>query len=130
MAQPGYDAAPGGVPRLPTASKSAFSSPLVGFLVSFSSDPHGQPWPIRYGRTSIGSDPGSEVFLPFPGISTRHAEVMVRDNQGSPKIWVSDCNSTNGTKLDGADIFTDRPDLYHGAIITVSGIDLLFISIQ
>lgn len=109
-----------GAPPVTTASKA----PLVGFLVSFSTDAGGQYWPIRFGRTSLGSDPTCEAVLTGTGISGRHAEVMVRDNRGTPKIWISDCNSTNGTQLNGADIFTDRPDLAHGDTISIAGVDI------
>ena len=111
------------------SGQSAFPSPLVGFLVSFSVDPNGQHWPVRYGRTSIGSEAGCEIMLAAPGVSSRHAEVMVRDNRGAPKIWVSDNNSTNGTQLNGADIFTERPDLSHGDQIAIAGVEFLFVAL-
>lgn len=103
---------------------SAQVAPLAGFLVTFSQTSSGQFWPIRFGRTSIGSDAGCDVQLGVAGVSGRHAEVMVRDNDGKPKIWLSDSNSTNGTRLNGADIFTDRPDLSHGDVVSISGIEL------
>lgn len=138
---PGVAAAPGGrgktvfrsageadAPAVPAATPQgqarAAVAPLVGFLVTFSLDEGGQFWPIRFGRTVIGSDPSSDVVLAVPGVSGRHAEVMVRDNRGAPKIWVSDCNSTNGTQLNGADIFTDRPDLGSGDVLTLSSLAL------
>ncbi len=112
----------------PTA-QSAFPSPLVGFLVSFSLDPNGQHWPVRFGRTSIGTEVGCEIVIAAPGVSGRHAEVMVRDNKGVPKIWVSDNNSTNGTQLNGSDIFTDRPDLTNGAQVSIAGVEFVFVAL-
>ena len=106
---------------LPAASDSARSlagmvpntgqSPLVGFLVSFSADSNGIFWPLRYGRTTLGSNADSDIVLAFPEVSGAHAQINVRDNKGVPKIWLSDNNTTNGTKLNGDDIFTNRPDL-------------------
>ena len=111
------------------AGSSSFPSPLVGFLVSFSLDPNGQHWPIRFGRTSIGSEAGCEVTVAAAGVSGRHAEIMVRDNKGSVKIWVSDNNSTNGTKLNGSDIFTDRPDLSNGDQVSIADISFMFVAL-
>jgi pSer/pThr/pTyr-binding forkhead associated (FHA) protein len=98
-------------------------------LVSFSLDANGQQWPVRFGRTALGAGADCEIVLARPGVSTRHAEVMVRDNKGVPKIWLSDNNSTNGTKLNGEDIFTERPDLHHGDEVTIAGLVFTFIAL-
>lgn len=114
---------PAAVP--PSASQpTTGSSPLVGFLVSFTVHENGVYWPLRYGRTTIGSAADSDVLLAADGVSTKHAEVMVRDNKGVPRIWITDNNSTNGTSLNGEDIFTDRPPLDHGDSLGISGVTL------
>ena len=124
-AAPGPAAAAAPAARAPSSS----DSPLVGFLVSFSVDPNGISWPLRFGRTRIGGGLDQDVMLPQDGVSGSHAEIMVRANPetGKPKIWVTDQNSTNGTQLNGADIFTDRPDLAHGDIVGISNVELMVI---
>ena len=62
------------------------ASPLAGFVVSFSIDRNGVFWPLRYGRTRIGSSPDADVCLSHPEISGEHAMIIVRDNKGSLKI--------------------------------------------
>ena len=111
----------------PIRTLSSSSAPLIGFLVSFSTDRNGVYWPIRFGRTTIGSNADSHVCLTQAGVSTNHAEVMVRDNRGTPKIWITDSNSTNGTTLNGDDIFTERPDIKHGDTVGISEVELTVI---
>ena len=113
----------------PAAKPSGFAAPLVGVLVSFSMDGNGQHWPVRFGRTALGADAGCEVVLARAGVSGRHAEIMVRDNRGVPKIWLTDNNSTNGTKLNGDDIFTDRPEMAHGDEIGIGGLAFTFMAL-
>jgi len=100
------------------------ASPLAGFLVSFSTDPNGIFWPLRFGRTSIGSGSDNEITLDFADVSGVHAMINVRDNKGSSKIWLSDNNSMNGTALNGDDIFNERPDLSTGDVIKIGAIEM------
>jgi hypothetical protein len=100
------------------------ASPLAGFLVSTSTDPNGIFWPLRFGRTSIGSANDNEVCLNFPDISGVHAMVNIRSNKDVLKIWISDNNSMNGTSVNGDDIFNDRPDLNAGDLIQIGGIEM------
>lgn len=113
-------AAVGGDAGLPQAG----TSPLVGFVVSFSLDPNGVYWPLRYGRTRIGSAEGSQVRLAHAQVSGDHARILVHDNQGTPKIWCEDCGSSNGTQLNGQGVFNDRPDVHSGDLLTVGPIEL------
>jgi len=101
----------------------------VGFLVSFSVDPNGISWPLRFGRTTVGSSLEQDVVLLQEGVSSIHAEVMVRNNKttGTPKIWVTDKNSVNGTTYNGDDIFNEDRDLTHGDIVGISNVELMVI---
>lgn len=116
--------AQGGATVPPRPSASSETAPLLGFLVSFDLDPSGSYWPVRFGRTTIGTATECEVKLPAQGASGRHAEVMARAAQGTVKVWISDCNSTNGTVVNGEEIFTERPPLAHGDQITIAGVTL------
>lgn len=117
-----------GVTLSPTESPRAPSGgqpPLVGFLVSFDMDTAGSFWPLRYGRTVLGSAPECDVPLQGKDISGRHAHVMVRRDAGTTKVWITDNDSTNGTRVNGEEIFDEKRKLGHGDRISISGMSLL-----
>ena len=99
-------------------------APLAGFLVSFSTDPNGLFWPLRFGRTSIGSSSDNDICLNFPDVSGVHAMINIRSNKKTQKIWISDNNSMNGTAINGEDIFNERPDVNAGDVIQIGGIEM------
>ena len=105
-------------------------SPLVGFIVSFSLDPNGVFWPLRYGRTRIGSAETNQVRLLHAQVSGEHARILVHDNQGTPKIWCEDCGSSNGTQLNGAGVFNDRPDVHSGDVLQVGPVELKLLLLE
>ena len=80
---------------------------LVGWLVTFSLDPSGTDFRLREGRNTIGADAGEcDITIEgMPSISSKHAVVMVRDE----KVLVRDNDSTNGTHVNGKDIFGAGP---------------------
>ncbi len=124
---PGAASPQGGAPAQNAPSSSG--SRLVGFLVSFSVDRNGISWPLRFGRTTVGSSLEQDVVLLREGVSTIHAEVMVRLDKkaGIPKIWVTDKNSMNGTTYNGDDIFNEDHVLSHGDIVGISDVELMVI---
>lgn len=76
---------------------------LAGWLVSFSTDPSGDDFRLHEGRNVIGSD-ASECEVALPGeasVSGKHAVVIFRDGV----FQVRDNDSTNGTYVNGEDIF-------------------------
>ncbi len=122
---PGQAPEPVAAPASPIeAAPRSGASPLVGFLVSFSQDPNGVFWPLRYGRTAIGSADGSTVRLVDARVSGAHARILVHHDEARPKIWAEDCGSANGTLLNGKGIFNNRPDLSSGDVLTVGPIEL------
>jgi len=99
-----YD--PGLVPEALKSPGKAAPGPgtgrLVGWLVSFSLDPSGVDFRLREGRNSVGSDPDCDVVIEGArGVSGKHAIVMYRKNQ----VQIRDNDSTNGTYVNGRDIF-------------------------
>jgi pSer/pThr/pTyr-binding forkhead associated (FHA) protein len=100
------------------------ASPLAGFLVSFSQDGNGVFWPIRYGKTYIGSGADNDIVLPFPDVSGEHTMIQSRAIKGTPKAWCSDLKSTNGTFLNGDDIVKEDPDIATGDVIKVGPVEL------
>jgi hypothetical protein len=99
-------------------------APLVGFLVSFTTDPNGIFWPLRFGRTTIGSGSDNDICLNFPDVSGVHAMLNIRSNKKTSKIWISDNNSMNGTAINDEDIFNERPDVKAGDLIQIGGIEM------
>jgi len=57
-------------------------------------------WRLEPGEYIIGRHPSSNIVIPDPFISRRHAKIYHRDGE-----WViEDLGSTNGTFVDGEDI--------------------------
>jgi hypothetical protein len=69
--------------------------------------------PVRIGRL-----PGCDIVLADPNVSRRHAEVR-RTDDGLGGYLVADLGSTNGTRVNGIAIQSQR--LEHGDEITVGG---------
>jgi len=96
-----------GLAAVPTGSGSATDSDptagrLVGWLVTFALDPAGREFRLTEGRNVIGADPTCDVCIASePCISARHAVVMFRQGE----LRVRDHDSTNGTFVNGEDIF-------------------------
>ena len=84
------------------AAKKAFPK-LVGWLVSFSHDESGADYRVREGRNAIGADRNDcEIAISEDqSISTKHASLMYRDG----RFQLRDNDSTNGTYVNGQDIF-------------------------
>lgn len=76
---------------------------LVGWLVTFSLDPSGTDFRLREGRNVIGADPDEcdLVIKNDDSVSGQHAVVMFREGQ----FQIRDNDSTNGTYVNGRDIF-------------------------
>jgi pSer/pThr/pTyr-binding forkhead associated (FHA) protein len=72
---------------------------LVGFLVTFQSDPGGSFWPLHSGRTALGraSSEGVDIALQDASASSRHASIHADPATG--QAFVEDDGSRNGTYL-------------------------------
>ena len=93
---------------------------LVAVLVSFSAKPAGELWPLRQGRTTIGTDAECDVQLEYDGVSRTHATIVSR----SGVIWVVDNESTNGTFVNGNDIVDERVRLSQADTLKVGPIQM------
>jgi hypothetical protein len=102
---------------------------LVGFLVSFSADKSGQFWPLRHGRTRIGRQPGSDILLDLPDVSSEHATVTARLARNGLRIWIED-RSSNGTIVNGEEIFNERPNLVSNDTIQIGSMVLRLMLIE
>src|SRR5271157_150023 len=52
---------------------------------------------LRLGVNHVGRDPGCELCLEHPTISSLHCELALTDDG----VYIRDCNSTNGTFVNG-----------------------------
>ena len=98
----------GGIPPMMIPNVAAPPGPvgtrvLVGFLVTFQNDPNGAFWAIHSGRLQLGRAPasgvaeGTDVALPDPSASSRHASIYADPSTG--QAYVEDDGSRNGTFL-------------------------------
>ncbi|RYE74417.1 MAG: FHA domain-containing protein [Myxococcales bacterium] len=71
---------------------------LVGFLVSYQSDTHGQYWPLYAGRNLVGragAADGLDIEINDPHTSSMHAVIQL--DSGTRSCSIEDLGSTNGT---------------------------------
>jgi len=74
-------------------------------------------------RVVIGRSAGSDVCIPHPGVSSKHATVRAR---GAGHV-IQDEGSTNGTTVNGARLFRGRPKpLKDGDRIELGGFGIEF----
>lgn len=86
----------------PATNPQAQLSKLTGWLVSFSLTPSGDDFRLREGRNIIGSEAvGSDIVVRDQSLSAKHAIIICRDGH----IQLRDNDSTNGTYVNGEDIF-------------------------
>ena len=100
-------------PQIQRASRS--SPGLSHWLVV-----HERRVPLEKGETFIGRDPSSGVCLDFPGVSRRHARLLV----GESGVLLEDLNSKNGTRLaetpvTGQVLLRDGDRIHIGSVLLV-----------
>jgi len=92
-----------GIPNVGPPAGATGSRVLVGFLVTFQNDPNGAFWAIHSGRLQLGraaasgATDGTDVALPDPSASSRHASIYADPSTG--QAYVEDDGSRNGTFL-------------------------------
>ena len=74
-------------------------------------------------RSAIGRAETAEVLIPHESVSERHAEVCF-DGEG----WtLQDCNSTNGTVIDGELVRGESRTLRRNTLIAVGALRMVFL---
>jgi len=73
---------------------------LVGFLVSFTQQIHGQSFELREGRVYIGKDPSCGISIDDSEMSSEHGLLLYRRE----KFILEDRLSTNGTFVNDTEI--------------------------
>lgn len=72
----------------------------------------------------IGSDPGSDIFVPDTLVSRQHAKLSFKKD-GS--CWISDLGSRNGTSVDGMAVAKEKERLLRdGNILSVAYVEFRF----
>lgn len=108
--------------------------PIVGFLYSISRTGVGEYWPLHIGQNIIGSSDECDVVLKEATVSQRHAILHINKMKKPEKTeaTISDCQSTNGTMVNGNSVSVARPpECINGDIITIGeNYELLFILID
>jgi DNA-binding winged helix-turn-helix (wHTH) protein len=77
--------------------------------------------PLAEGENVIGRDPSCSVWLDQPGVSRRHARVLVTNDTAE----IEDLGSTNGTFVSNTAI-TGRHPLRDADVIQLGSVDLRF----
>jgi pSer/pThr/pTyr-binding forkhead associated (FHA) protein len=108
--------------------------PIVGFLYSISRTGVGEYWPLHIGQNIIGSSNECDVVLKEATVSQRHAILHINKMKKPEKTeaTISDCQSTNGTMVNGNSVSVARPpECLNGDIITIGeNYELLLILID
>lgn len=63
----------------PPATPQANGAPVVGFLYSISNGGNREYWPIHVGTNIIGREDSADITLREATVSSRHAEIRVRE---------------------------------------------------
>lgn len=95
---------------------------LVGWLVTYSSDPMGVDYRLYEGKNIIGRDPRAQITIQDPAISTTHA--TIRYLKG--KFAIKDEMSSHGTMVNGEDIELTAVYLNDGDLIQMGHTTLKF----
>ena len=74
---------------------------------------------LKLGANRLGRSPGNDFVIEHPTVSAKHCEVILAENG----VRVRDCNSTNGTFVDGRQI-SDQA-LSAGQVLRLGEIELL-----
>jgi DNA-binding winged helix-turn-helix (wHTH) protein len=73
------------------------------------------------GENLIGRDPGCAVWLDVPGVSRRHARIVVAGD----KVHIEDLGSKNGTFIDDAAVAAAQP-LADADVVQIGPVELQF----
>ena len=127
----GHAAQPGdGGQQPPRAAPGLSGGRLVGVLYSFTGDTDGSVWPVRYGRSLIGSAGEVAVRLAFNGVSRNHCQILSRPTPGGQGsvVRIMDLGPVNGTIVNGLDI-QGQHTLEHGDKVRVGPIELVYMAV-
>lgn len=95
--------------------------PVVGFLYSISRTPAAEFWPLHIGPNTIGQDPSCDIVLQEATVSSRHAQIVVRQIKSTGQVIaaITDTMSTNGTMINGDTIGFTPNECRNGDVLTI-----------
>ena len=112
--QLGVGSQPSSEPASATARGGPLRARLVGFLVSFTWDTSGQWFPVREGKNFVGvSEDCDTVIAQDPAMSGRHFSIHCRGE----RVVLVDEGSTNATCVNDEEVWHDKTEAKHGAVI-------------
>lgn len=109
-----------------SAKMSTNVAPLAGFLVTFSWDASGLWFPVREGRTTVGTDTVCDAVLKHDrAMSGKHFAIMIRKGA----IRIRDLETTNATVVDGKEVWSDSCSGGHGSKISAGDTEFTLVMI-
>ena len=90
-------------------------TPVLAYL-----EVHGVRQPIGKPRTILGRGSDADLRIDDPGISRRHAEIVLRGDGAT----IRDLGSTNGTYVDGTRI--EQAPLHEGTVLRLGSTTVVF----
>lgn len=114
------------------ASGSKNPNQLVGFFISYSRLENGEYWELREGRNVIGSASSSDIQLNDKTTSSHHATMVVRRSGNDNRLMyiLTDENSSNGVRVNGVDIETEKYQCKNFDKVKIGAYELLVVTID
>src|SRR5512141_2262266 len=91
---------------------------MARLLVKSHAEPN-QVIQLKLGLNKLGRAPGNDFQIEHPTISATHCEITLKDDG----VYVRDCNSTNGTFVNGEPI--THAKLEQGQTLNMGDVELL-----
>ena len=85
--------------------QSSSKGKIVGWLISYTTNPDGEDHRLYTGYNRIGANPVCDIVLPDETVSGSHAIIVYRDG----RFLVKDDLSRNGTFVNGREISEAHP---------------------
>jgi predicted component of type VI protein secretion system len=77
-------------------------------------------YPLEAERITVGRNSSNDIVLNEPVVSGEHAAIQLK-----PQPSITDLNSTNGTRLNGAEV--TKAELHHNDVIKIGSHELRFV---
>lgn len=105
----------------PNVTPQANGAPVVGFLYSISNGGNREYWPIHVGTNIIGREDSADITLREATVSSRHAEIRVRELRTGNGLTatIQDLGSKTGILINDTDPGYDLQKCCNGDILTI-----------
>jgi cell division protein FtsW (lipid II flippase) len=87
--------------------------------------PNGAKIPLNHWENIVGRSKSSDAYFEYPTLSRSHAAI-IRDDKGHWRIY--DLHSKCGVTVNGREV-TDRASLKNGDIVSLGGVELVFVTL-